>query len=109
MAETGRQLPASTLEEDLGKCSHITGVERKYVCSYLNRIGILSLSEVDIRSEQKYRRAVRCDKDLEERKKPYYAGALESCMLSFLLEQPAFHQLLEEVQSFPGLRPADPE
>lgn len=103
VAETGRQLPASTLEEDLGKCSHITGVERKYVCSYLNRIGILSLSEVDIRSEQKYRRAVRCDKDLEERKKPYYAGALESCMLSFLLEQPAFHQLLEEVQSFPGL------
>ena len=38
VAETGRQLPASTLEEDLGKCSHITGVERKYVCSYLNRI-----------------------------------------------------------------------
>ena len=87
------------LKRELDCCPYITGIEREWLTAYLLQHRIVSLNEIDLKKEMEYRSFVWDSEEIVESKKVYYAGALESCLLSYRQGLPEYQELLEELKT----------
>lgn len=85
-------------QKELECCSYVTGKEREMVAEFLWEIGVDSLGEVTLETEEEFRDFVAQKEFLSPNQKKYYAAAFESVL--FCYWRPFFPDLVEEVKAY---------